>query len=191
MPEENSQDYENPNEVANKGTKEEEEEGYDEIKIDPEDIFASWQINENDYHKKSPRWFLIFGAIFIALFIYSLFTGNFFFAVILIITVVITISKNSQEPELLNIILSHKGIKLGKKFYDFDRLKNFSIIYKPDKDTKTLIFEFKNPLLPEIIIPLGETNPLLVRENLIKYMEEDLDKDDVPMYENLNKLLKL
>ncbi len=175
--------------LEEENTEQEEDDG--EIKLEPEDIFASWKIREDDNHEKSKKWFIGAGAVFVLLLTFAFYTANFSFAVILIITAIIILVKNSQDIDLVDVYLSHKGIKLGRKFYDFDRLKNFSIIYKPDQGEKALIFEFKNFLHPEMIIPLEDTNPLPVRENLLKYLDEDLEKDDIPLSEDLNKLLKL
>lgn len=162
-----------------------------EIKLDPEDIFASWRIRENENHKKDKKWFVWAGAIFASLLAFSFYTANFSFAAILIIAAIIILAKNNQDDNIINVQLSHKGVKVGRKFYDLDRLKNFSIIYKPDQEEKALIFEFKNFLHPEMIIPLEDANPLPIRENLLKYLDEDLDKDDTPLSEDLNRLLKL
>lgn len=155
------------------------------------DVFARWQVFESDNHQKGKRWFIIAGIIFSALLIYAFYSKNFSFAVILIVSAAIILIKDSQPAKILDVRLSYKGVKVGERFFDIDKLKKFSIIYKPDQDKKALIFEFKNGVHPEMIIPLEDTNPLTVRENLLKYLEEDLERDDIPTTDLLNRLLKL
>lgn len=155
------------------------------------DVFARWQVYESDNHQKSKKWFVLAGLIFTALLIYAFFTKNFSFAVILIIAAAIIIIKDNQPTKVLDVRLSYKGVKVGDRFFDIDKLKKFAIIYKPEQDKKALIFEFKNGLHPEMIIPFNEVNPLPIRENLLKYLEEDLERDDIPTTDMINRLLKL
>jgi len=92
---------------------------------------------------------------------------------------------------LVKISLTEEGIIVGRKFYDYDEFKNFSIVYKPKQETKSLYFEFNNSLRPRLSIPLKKMNPLLIRKNLLKYLPEDLDRTDRPLSEELGKLFKL
>ena len=70
-------------------------------------------------------------------------------------------------------------------------IKNFSIIYKPKDEIKNLYFEYKNPIHPRLSIPLLDKNPLQIREYLLKYLAEDLDRTDQPVSEALGRLFKL
>ena len=51
--------------------------------------------------------------------------------------------------------------------------------------------EFKTVLKHRLTIPLGNKDPLFVRNNLLKYLSEDLERTDEPMSESLARLFKL
>ena len=98
---------------------------------------------------------------------------------------------DGQEPEKVKISITDEGVGVGKKFYDYDDLKDFSIIYKPKYGVKNLYFEFKFWIRPRLTIPLQDMNPLIIRDILLKYLTEDLERTDQPLSEALGKLFKL
>ncbi|MDD5031732.1 MAG: hypothetical protein PHR36_01660 [Patescibacteria group bacterium] len=156
---------------------------------EPENI--SWPVPEYDKHEKSGSWYIFYSIVAFLLILYSFLSGNFLFAVIIIIAAIVIVLRDGQEPDLVKISLTEEGVMVGKKFHDYDDFKNFSIIYKPQREIKNLYFEFNNSLKPRLSIPLGKMNPLLIRKKLLKYLPEDLDRTDRPLSEELGKLFKL
>ena len=53
------------------------------------EVFFEWEIPEYTKHKRSSSWYLIMFIIALALIIYSIFTANFLFALIIILGVFI------------------------------------------------------------------------------------------------------
>lgn len=96
-----------------------------------------------------------------------------------------------RPPQMIDFSLSKDGVKLGSKFYDYDVLKDFSVLYKPKESIKNLYFEFKNTARPRLSIPLRRMDALEVRNFLIRYLDEDLERNNPPLSEQLTKLLKL
>ncbi|MDD4477223.1 MAG: hypothetical protein PHY40_03665 [Patescibacteria group bacterium] len=151
----------------------------------------SWEVHENEKHERGNNWYIFMSIVASLLLIYCFYTANFLFAVIIILAAIVIVTADGQESILLNISLTTEGIIVGRKFYDYDEIKNFSIIYKPRLEIKNLYFEFKNPLKHRLSIPLNNMNPLPIRENLLKYLSEDLERTDQPVSEALGKLFKL
>jgi len=163
----------------------------------------AWPVPEYHQPERNRRWYIAAGIfLFICLF-FSFFSfsawrlvflganANFLFALIIIIGAIIMIVNDGREPLLVNIYLTKDGVSVGKKFYDYDRFKDFSVIYKPKQSLKNLYFEFKNTMRPRLSIPLRHMDPLLVRNYLLKYLDEDLERTDMPLSEQLTKLFKL
>lgn len=151
----------------------------------------SWRVPEYEKHERGRGWYIlaiIFGLIFLA---YSLTSGNFLFAAIIVIGALVIILHDGREPMLVDFSLTDQGIIVGQRFYDYDEIKDFSIIYKPHQEVKNLYFEFKSIIKPRLSIPLDNLNPLPIRENLLKYLPEDLERTDQPVSEALAKLFKL
>lgn len=150
-----------------------------------------WSVPEYDKRERQKNWYIISALVGLLLLIYSFFSGNFLFAAIIIIGALVIIIHDGQEPLAIDFIITDAGLVVGRKFYDYDVIKDFSIVYKPRENIKNLYFEFKNVLKPRLSIPLGKINPLPIRENLLKYLAEDLERTDQPLSETLAKMFKL
>ena len=152
---------------------------------------TGWSIPEYDKHEREKNWYIISAIVGLLFLIYSFFSGNFLFAAIIIIGALVIIIHDGQEPITIDCIITDQGLIVGRKFYDYDIIKDFSIVYKPRENIKNLYFEFKNVLKPRLSIPLKSMNPLPIRENLLKYLPEDLERTDQPLSEALAKMFKL
>jgi len=150
-----------------------------------------WSISEYDKYKREKGWYIIFTVVGLMLIIYSFFSGNFLFAAIILIGALVVIIHDGQEPIRINFVITDEGLVVGKKFYDYDVIKDFSIVYKPHEGIKNLYFEFKNVIKPRLSISLGNMNPLPIRDSLLKYLSEDLERTDQPLSEALAKIFKL
>ena len=151
----------------------------------------SWEISEYDRPERSWKWYLIASIVGLLLVIYSLFTANFLFALIIIMAAIIIVLHGRQEPKMVKFMADTEGISIGSKFYDYDEFKHVSVIYKVRDNTKNLYLTFSNALKNRLSIPLMDQDPLLVRNFLVSYIEEDLDRTDEPLSESLSKLLRL
>ncbi|MEA3398367.1 MAG: hypothetical protein U9R06_01330 [Patescibacteria group bacterium] len=151
----------------------------------------SWETSEYEKHERTKMWYMSATIIAFLLLLFSFLTANFLFAVIIIVAALVIIIHDGRDPEVVNISLTDEGIIVGRKFYDYDEFKDFSIVYKPKQDVKSLYFEFKNVVRPRLSISLGSINPLPVRKNLLKYLSEDLERTDQPLSEALAKIFKL
>lgn len=150
-----------------------------------------WRVPEYDKHERTKNWYIMAGLAAMALIIYSLFSGNFLFAAIVVIGALVVIIHDGQEPLRVDFSITDQGVIVGRKFYDYDVLKDFSLVYKPHQQIKNLYFEFKNVVRPRLSIPLDNHNPLPIREILLKYLPEDLERTDQPLSEALAKMFKL
>jgi hypothetical protein len=92
---------------------------------------------------------------------------------------------------MIDFVLEEEGIVIGSKFYDYDEIKNFSIVYKPKENIKNLYLTFNNNLKNRITIPLIDENPLIIRRYLLQYLDEDLDRNHEPVSESIARMLKL
>ncbi|KKS33529.1 MAG: hypothetical protein UU95_C0029G0024 [Parcubacteria group bacterium GW2011_GWC2_42_12] len=152
---------------------------------------VSWKVPEYDKHERGRGWYVISaicGLLFLA---YAFFSGNFLFAAIIIIAALVIIMHDGREPIKVDFGITDEGLLVGKRFYDYDEIKDFAIVYKPHQEVKNLYFEFKSLLKPRLSIPLNNLNPLPIRENLLRYLPEDLERTDQPVSEALAKMFKL
>ena len=106
------------------------------------EIFFNWKFSEFPQHQRSRSWYIWGGIAVGLLLIYSIFTFNFLFGliVIMISLIVLLFHRSSNE---VTFQIAEDGIIVNGKFYSFKSLKNFFIIYEPP-EIKNLYFEPKN-----------------------------------------------
>jgi len=154
-------------------------------------IFVEWKIPEYDKHERTRAWYVGASIVGIALVAYALFTSNFLFAIILIIGAIVIVLNDGREPDMIDFAITTEGVIVGRKFYNFNELKDFSIVYKPREGVKNLYFEFNNPIKHRLSIPLLDMNPLPIRDFLLKYLSEDLERTDEPTSEMIGRVFKI
>jgi hypothetical protein len=163
----------------------------------------SWEVPEHKRIVRHKYWYIIASFFAFLLIFFSFFTisnfslvflgaqSNFLFALIIIIIATLMIINESQDPLVLVFSLNPEGVSIGRRFYDYSAFKHFSVIYKPSLGLKQLYLEFKNPVQPRLSIPLRRMDALTVRNYLVRFLEEDLDRTHPPLSEQLTKMLKL
>jgi hypothetical protein len=152
---------------------------------------ASWAIPEYEKPERSKAWYIIAIATAGILTIIAFISSNFLLAVIVVLATFIIILREGEIPQQVPFTITSEGLIIGRKFFDYDELKDFAIVYKPRLGIKNLYFEFKSAVKQRLSIPLFDQNPLQIRENLLKYLPEDLERTDEPLSESLAKLFKL
>lgn len=152
-------------------------------------VFFEWKIPEFTKHQRSRRWYMVMILLAGILIIYSIFTANFLFALIIILGVFIIFLRDYSESKDLNFQITEDGLVIGNQFYYYKILSAFYIIYDPPV-VKKLFFTLKS-VAPDFSIPLNDMNPLLIRKRLLEYLDEDLDKENQTLDDQLESILKL
>ena len=154
-------------------------------------IIKSWTFPEYVKYNHSRRWYITAFIIFIALIFYNFKTDNFLFIIILVMLALIIVKSHKKKPIKIKFSITESGIILNNTFYDYNNnLNKFWIVYNPP-EVKKIYFEFKNMLRTHLIIPITDQSPLDLRDILLEYLDEDLEKEGESTAEALGRLLKL
>ena len=159
--------------------------------ISPDNILVSWVVPEYEKHERTRAWYITASVVTTLILAYALWTANFLFVVIIVLAAVVVLIHDSGEPEKIIFAITDEGVVIGGKLIDFNELKNFSIIYKPRQGVKQIYFEFHNVLRPRLSVGLDNMNPLPIRDILLNYLQEDLERENQPLSEQLGKLFKI
>lgn len=151
----------------------------------------SWEIDEFTKHPRTKKWYIIAGIVALGLITYAIIDKNYFFALIILISSGIIIFYDQEPVRKISFTISYDGVTMGNKFYSFEEMTNFYIIFRPKEDVKKIFFEFKNPLKHRLSIPLNEQDPVEIRNYLLQYLDEDLTKEHEPLTEGLAKIFRL
>ncbi len=151
----------------------------------------SWEIDETKKYPRDKKWYIIAGIIAVGLIVYALFTKNYFFALIIILASGLIIYFDNEPVKRILFTIKYNGFQVANTFFDFQSVRNFYIIYKPNEDVKKLFVEFKNPIKHRLSIELENQDPIEIRNYLLQYLDEDLEKENEPISEGLAKIFRL
>ena len=121
---------------------------------------------------------------------YAVVTANFLFAVIVLMLGVIILLTTFKEPQRVEVHITTMGIVVGNTFYPYKDVKDFSIVYQPPQ-TKLLYVGLSSLLHPLLSIPLEEMDPNQVRERILSYALENLERKEESLTDQLRRLYKL
>lgn len=140
------------------------------------DPIFQWVVEEYERHVRGTLWHVLTISVGILLVIYALATDNFLFAIIIILSGIILFLQSAVEPAKVPFAITELGIVLGNRFYEYNEFRAFYMIY--NQETQTLFFDTKAALRPDLRIPMGDQDPVEIREELQAMLQEDLEKEE-------------
>ncbi|MFB6226202.1 MAG: hypothetical protein ABEJ02_02525 [Candidatus Paceibacteria bacterium] len=154
------------------------------------DIIHEWEIPEYNKHERGPTWIITMSIIGLGLIGFGIYTGNFLFALIIMLLGIIIFLQHNQDPMEIPFAVTEMGIVMGNKFYPYKELDAFFIVYEPPK-IKKLYFEIDSQIKPLLKVPLEDEDPNQIRQTLRNYIPEDLEKEEEPFGDFLAREWKL
>ncbi len=103
---------------------------------------------------------------------------------------IILLINNLKHPNRLHIHITDAGIVVGHHFYDYKDIKDFSVIYEPP-EIKILYVDFNSVLEPLLVLPLEDADPNEVRDALLPYAFENLDREEETLTDMVRRMYKL
>lgn len=143
------------------------------------DILHTWKIREYEVHSRPRMWYVFTVPIGLLLVIYGIFSGNFLFALIIILFAIIIFLQSHRDPISLPFSVTDLGVIVNNRFYPYTELKDFYIIYEPP-DVKQLFIEPQSAWRPTLRVPLEDINPNEIRQSLRGHLLEDIEKEEEP-----------
>jgi hypothetical protein len=132
----------------------------------------SWEAPEYEYIEKHPRWYWVMGILLLAIIVYAIVTNSILMAITFIMIGMLGYVYAEREPRLIHMEINPDGVIVDKLMYEYDDLKSFWIFYEVEAGFKILSLHSKKTFLPHIHIPVGDANPILIREILLNYLPE-------------------
>lgn len=167
-----------------------ESETFEEELVDAGESQVEWKIWEYPPHERSIVWFIVAGLVGSALLVYAIVSSNYLFAIIVLMMGIIMLIDGLRHPDRVDVHITDAGIVLGEKYYDFSMIKDFSIIYEPP-EVKILYIDFNNVWQPLLVIPLEDVDPNVVRNSLLPYVFENLQREEETLTDTMRRLYKL
>lgn len=149
----------------------------------------SWEAPEYEHFEKHPHWYWLMGIILLAIIIYALATNSIIMAITFILIGMLGYVYAERQPRTIKMQITPDGLHADNYFYEYDNLKSFWIFYEAAKGIRSLSLHSKKAFLPYIHIPIGNANPILIRETLLQHLPEI--KQELTILDRLERLIGL
>lgn len=153
-------------------------------------ILHEWEVDEYEQHDRPKRWYVVMGivgAVFVA---YALYSQNFLFALIIVLFAIILFMQSHQAAPRVVVRVTDKGVAIQHRFYSYDELGDFFIIYRPP-EIKTLFIDTNSSLRPRLRVPLLENDPNDIRFTLRQYLVEDTKTEEEPLSDQISRMWRI
>ncbi|MDA2936360.1 hypothetical protein MYX06_04040 [Patescibacteria group bacterium AH-259-L05] len=150
----------------------------------------AWNFSEYIEYERSRGWYVMLIILLSAGVIYAILVTNFLFALFLILFGLIVSLQLRHPPLRVEFTVSENGLSIGARFYEWDDIRNFRIVYKPP-EIKRLYIDLKNILSPDFSVPLETQDPDEIREAFKKYLEEDTEKKEETLIDRASRWMKI
>lgn len=154
------------------------------------EVLLGWAFEEYEKPQRGTKWYLIATVVAGLLLLYSIWTANYIFGVVIILTALVYFLMEVNDPPDVSCEITTAGVKIGRKFLRYKELQEFWIVYKPGEEHR-LFFKPSVFTIGELSAPLGQLDPLQIRELLLQYLPESAEHDDEPLSNQLGRILKL
>jgi len=148
-----------------------------------------WEAPSFQKGEQSTKWYLVAGAVILALILYSVWQEDWFaIVIIVVISAVLFWHLRANHPTNINYQVTPMGILADEKLYPFNEIHSFWIVYN-DK-VKTLQIVFKKKYLPTLVIGIDSVEPLLLKSYLLRKIPEQEDRGEA-LVDKLIRVLRL
>lgn len=116
-----------------------------------------WFAPEYEEKERSADWFWALGIIVVTSSVTSIIFGNYFFAVLLILSGILLGFFAIKKPETIHYELNNQGLKVRTRLYPYENIKSFWVQVDPnsEKNLKPMLFiKSERAFMPMISIPI-------------------------------------
>lgn len=143
-----------------------------------------WQAYEHEHIERGRDWYWALGVFAVAVSLISVLLGNLFFGILILVAAATLAVIASSPPPLVRFELSDRGVRVGDTLHRYEEIISFWV-EDHEVDPPTLLVDTTKWLSPNLVIPIRDADPALVRAFLKERAEE------VPMKEPIwHKILE-
>ena len=134
-----------------------------------------WSALEYEEKERSADWFWALGIIVVTSSVASMIYGNYFFAVLLLLSGLLLGFFAIKKPEMVYYELNNQGLKIKTQLYPYENIKSFWVQIDPTGETKLkpmLFIKSERLFMPILSIPIddkaGDIRFLMLEKNVVE-----------------------
>lgn len=135
------------------------------------EVILSWEARQFENVPRHRGWYVVLFIMLVVLLAYGLFTDNFLLGIIVILVGLLFYLFEKRESQTFKFSITTEGVRAHNSIHEFSSIEDFWIFYEP-AGRKELSIRSSKKLMPYVHLPLGNANPLDVREALLQFIPE-------------------
>jgi len=148
------------------------------LRDNPKDVLVHWRGPDFEHYPRSKKWYTGVSIIIALIVFYAVWTDSIIMAIVFILIWLVGYLQLSQPQIVIDFAITYDGILVGDEIYNFDDIKSFWIFYEPPH-TRIISLHMKGYLRPYLHIPLHQVDPVIVHENLIEFIPEEKQEQNL------------
>jgi len=144
-----------------------------------------WSALEYEEKERSVDWFWALGIIVVAGSITSLIYGNYFFAILLILSGILLGFFAIKKPEMVSYELNKKGLKIKTRLFPYESMKSFFVQTTP----KPMLFvKSSRMFMPILSMPIEDNLAEDIRSLLLSNNVQEEEMKEGPSERIMERL---
>ncbi len=145
----------------------------------------SWRAQEHHHIERGSDWYWALGIIAVSTAATAVLFSNFLFALLIVVAAPTLGMVVGRKPPEVDFELSEQGLVIDDEFYAYNHM--FAFWIENDGEKATLLIDTPRFMTPDLVIPLEDVDPQVVREILI-----EMEVPEKPLRESIyHKVLEL
>ncbi len=136
-----------------------------------ETVLVAWKAKEYPEYTRSTAYYAVIGLFFLGVIGYSLYTGDWYGAAIIVVLIGFMYWYQQQSPVEKTYRFSQLGLYIDTRFYPYNEMYSFWFLLHRNHPSLNIIFQKK--YLPQLTIMLGDVDPVKIRAAIGKYIPEE------------------
>jgi len=140
-------------------------------------VLFEWSAPSFTKSERTYKWYLIVGAMILAIIGYSAWQQDWFvIGIVIVVSAILFWYVQAIVPHDVTYKITPMGVYVDDRFSPFSELHSFWLVYN-DK-VKNLYLIYRKKYLPALIINVASVDPLILKGYLMKKLPEQEDRGE-------------
>ncbi|HWP61799.1 MAG TPA: hypothetical protein VN495_04315 [Candidatus Paceibacterota bacterium] len=139
----------------------------------------SWSAYEHEHIERGADWFWALGVAAVAIALTAIILHDFLFGVLVLVAAFTLALLARTPPDLATFEISERGIRVNGTLHRFDHIIAFWVEDEHHEGRPLLLVDTTKFLSPNLIIPIEDIDPHLVRTFLKEHAKERPMKEPI------------
>lgn len=137
-----------------------------------ERVILRWSAYEHEHIERERDWYIALAIATIAIAIIAILFDDLLFAVVIIAAAFVIALLANTPPELAQFEISERGVRINSRLHRYHEIISFWVEDEHHADRPILLIDTTKFMVPNLVIPIEDIEPRVVRAYLKEHAKE-------------------